>query len=93
MIDVSTSEFEANLDRYLGEARRGLVVTVLDRGVPIARLVPADIDQSLTFDRLVEAGVMTRPSRPNARWVLDTPPISLPCSILEALLEERASGR
>ena len=41
MSTVSISELKANLSRYLREVRRGGEVQVLDRGAPVARLVPA----------------------------------------------------
>ncbi len=40
MTTVSISDLKANLSRYLREVRRGGEVQVLDRGAPIARLVP-----------------------------------------------------
>ena len=40
MTTVSISELKANLSRYVREVRRGGEVQVLDRGAPVARLVP-----------------------------------------------------
>ena len=41
MQTASVSELKANLSRYLREVRRGGEVQVLNRGTPVARLVPA----------------------------------------------------
>ena len=40
MTTASISELKANLSRYLREVRRGNEVEVLDRGAPVATLVP-----------------------------------------------------
>ena len=40
MTTASISELKANLSRYLRVVRRGGEVQVLDRGTPVAKLVP-----------------------------------------------------
>ena len=48
-MDVGVRDLKANLSRYLERAKHGEVVNVTDRGVLIARLVPAQAgDESVT---------------------------------------------
>ena len=89
MITVSISELKANLSRYLGEVRRGGEVRVLDRGTPIARLVPAAAnDNEGIRERLVGAGLL-RPGNATAAAILDESTLVLPVSVSEALIKER----
>ena len=90
MSTVSISELKANLSRYLREVRRGGEVQVLDRGAPVARLVPAAAtdDQGIR-ERLIGAGLL-RPGNGAAADILDEPTLVLPVSVSEALLEDRA---
>jgi hypothetical protein len=48
-----------------------------------------DSDSELKRARLIEAGII-RPGKGDARVILETPPLEVPTSILEALKEERA---
>ncbi len=90
MTTVSISSLKANLSRYIREVRRGGEVQVLDRGVPVARLVPAAAsDAGETRDRLIGTGLL-RPGRGDAASVLDQPPLNLSASIAQALAEDRA---
>ena len=91
MTTVSISELKANLSRYVREVRRGGEVRILDRGKPVARLVAtvAEEDQAAR-ERLISQGVI-RPGKGNAAAILDKPPLALPVSISEALLEDRNS--
>ena len=93
MSTVSISELKANLSRYLREVRRGGEVQVLERGVPVARIVPlghvAQADDQQTRERLISSGAL-RPGRGEAAAVLAEPALTLTTSIAEALAEERA---
>ena len=63
MASVGVTELKAQLARYLRMARRGVEVHVLERGVPIARLVPmpgGTPADAAALDRLVGAGVVRR---------------------------------
>ena len=93
MTTVSISDLKANLSRYLREVRRGGEVQVLDRGTPVARLVPptADDDEGIR-ERLIGTGVL-RPGRGGASSVLEEPPLALPVSLSEALTEDRTDRR
>ena len=87
MTAVSISDLKANLSRYLREVRRGGEVQVLDRGAPVARLVPATAsDDEGIRERLVATGLL-RPGKGGA--VLESPPLTLSASISEALSEDR----
>jgi prevent-host-death family protein len=89
MTTASISELKANLSRYVNEVRRGGEVQVLDRGMPVARLVPAAPgNDPKALDRLVSRGLI-RPGKGDPAAVLKEPPLELPVSILDALLEDR----
>ena len=89
MTTVSISELKANLSRYLREVRRGGEVQVLDRGAPVARLVPAaTTDDEGSRERLIGAGLL-RPGSGAAAAVLDEPTLVLPVSVSEALSDDR----
>ncbi len=64
-MDVAISELRANLKSYVDRVRSGEHVVVTERGVPVARLVPADYEELL--DRLEREGVLTRATRPKTR--------------------------
>lgn len=90
MSTASVSELKANLSRYLREVRRGGEVEVLDRGAPVARLVPpAGGDDGGIRERLIGDGLL-RPGSGSAAAILESPPLALPTSISEALAEDRA---
>ena len=90
MTTASVSELKANLSRYLREVRRGGEVEVLDRGAPVARLVPAAAgDDAGIRERLIGAGVL-RPGRGSTAAILESPPLALPVGLSEALAEDRA---
>ena len=86
---VSISELKANLSRCLREVRRGGEVQVLDRGAPVAKLVPAAAtgDDGVR-ERLIGAGLL-RPGNGAAASILDEPTLALPVSVSEALIEDR----
>ena len=89
MTSVSISELKANLSRYLREVRRGGEVQVLDRGAPVARLVPAAAgDEEGARERLIGIGLL-RPGKGSAGAILDEPPLALPVSVAQALDEDR----
>lgn len=93
---VSVSELKANLSRYLDMVQRGSEVQVLERGVPIARLVGLAAEHTRgkkedaeKLERLERAG-MVRRGTGDTRWVLEEKPLKVPGpSVLEALLADR----
>lgn len=60
-MDVSVTEFRANLRAYLDEVRAGEEVVITERGVPVARLVP--VGGASRLEALTEQGVIGRPER------------------------------
>lgn len=88
MTTVSISELKANLSRYVREVRRGGEVQVLDRGTPVARLVPPVEDRRGVRERLIGQGLL-RPGRENAERILNEPLLVLPTSLSEALTADR----
>ena len=89
MTTVSISELKANLSRYVREVRRGGEVQILDRGTPVARLVPmATSDEDGVRARLIGVGVL-RPGKGGAASVLDAAPLVLPVCVSKALSEDR----
>lgn len=89
MSTASVSELKANLSRYLREVRRGGEVEVLDRGAPVARLVPPERgDDRRIRERLIGAGLL-RPGKGGAAAILESPPPALPVRLSEALAEDR----
>lgn len=97
MKGVAISELKANLSRYLREVRRGGEVQILDRGVPVARLVglppsAGTSDDAAFRERLARAGIV-RPGSGDASAVLASPPMVLAASLSEALDDERNDRR
>lgn len=91
MKTVSVSMLKAHLSRYLREVRRGSEIQVLDRGVPVARLVQAGTDAENDKGRrrrLAKAGVLRLGSGRVAK-VLRAGPLDVGVSVSDALQEER----
>ena len=89
MTTASISQLKANLSRYIDEVRRGGEVQIVDRGTPVARLVPATAgDDPKELERLVNQGIIRR-GKGDPTAVLKEPPLDLPVSILDALHEDR----
>ena len=89
MDTVSISALKANLSRCLRHVRRGGEVQILDRGVPVAKLIasgPGGGDA--VRDRLVADGLL-RPRAGPATSIIDDPPMKLSTSISQALAEGR----
>ncbi|MCY4271660.1 MAG: type II toxin-antitoxin system prevent-host-death family antitoxin [bacterium] len=89
MGSVSVSSLKANLSRHLREVQRGGEIQVLDRGKPVARLVPATTDSDNPRERLISAGIL-RPGQGDSAAILEGPPLDLQTSISEALDQDRA---
>jgi len=93
---ASISETKRSFSALLDRVREGETVTITDRGVPVARLVPAigsDGDDEARILRLERAGLARRGARygePLAELLEPGPPAGE--SVLEALLEERRTS-
>ncbi|MBN1610225.1 MAG: type II toxin-antitoxin system prevent-host-death family antitoxin [Polyangiaceae bacterium] len=79
MKTASVTELKARLSHFVRMARRGTEVEILERGVPVARLVglpraSAGRDRE-RIERLSRAGVLRR-GRGDVRWLLSEPPIA-----------------
>lgn len=88
MSSVPVSELKARLSHYLREVRRGGEIQVLDRGKPVARIVPLTESGDEHRERLISSGLL-RPGRGNPATILDVEPLELPVSISEALEDDR----
>jgi prevent-host-death family protein len=78
MKTASVTELKAQLARYLRMVRRGTEVQVLERGVPIARLIGIPSSSGADaqrLERLAKAGIVRRGSG-DLRWVFDEAPVS-----------------
>lgn len=89
MSSVSVSELKANLSRHLREVRRGGEIQILDRGKPVARLVPPALSGDSHRERLISTGVL-RPGQGDSAAILEESPQMLQTSISEALDQDRA---
>lgn len=98
MKSVSISSAKDNLSALLREVREGRSITITDRGVAVARLVPPPPTRGITPKAidLAQRGLLILPEKePNLDWLrLPWPKARKGArSIVEVLLEERESGR
>ena len=87
MSSVSIADLKARLSHYVRLARRGRTVTVTNRDIPVARLVPLEESRDVLVIHRPEAG-----APPPGRVKLP-PPLKTKRDIVEILLEERQSQR
>jgi len=99
MKNARISELRDGLSEYLARVRKGETVIVYDRDTPIARIVPiaaAPAEPGIP-EWVVEAekrGIITPPREPDAAPLRVNPVKADPrFSLLDALLEDRRSGR
>ena len=96
MRTATITEAKNGLSALIDRVKAGETIVITDRGIPVARLQPlTDADQEGRIARLERAGLVRRGSAPPPLDLLDEPPASVPGggSVVEALLEERRSGR
>lgn len=94
---VSVSDAKNNLSALLREVREGRTVTITDRGVVVARLVPPPPTRGvspLAID-LAQRGLLVLPQKsPSTEWLRrEWPTPRGKASAVRALLDERESGR
>ena len=97
MITMSTSsisETKAKLSALLDRVKAGETVTITDRGVPVAQIVPlngaSEVDWDARLEKLERQGVIRRPKQKlPPGWLSSRPLPKFEGSVLEALLEER----
>lgn len=97
MKTASISDAKNGLSALIDRVKAGESVLITDRGIPVARLEPlAEYpDPDGRIARLERAGVIRRGTRPPPIELIQEPGPPLPpgVSVLEALLEERRTGR
>ena len=92
------AELKNNLSRYLDHVRGGGTVLVLDRNLPVARIVPlhqAPPDGGADGERLTRLerrGLIRRGTGGLPDWLGRRRPPKLRGSVLRDLLQERRSG-
>ena len=97
MKNARISELRDNLSQYLARVRKGETIIVYDRKTPIARIDPVvadDEDLPQWAREAMQKGILS-PPRVRSREPLRIKPVQADpkFSLLEALLEERRSGR
>ena len=96
MARASVTEIKANLSRFLRMVQRGSEVQIVDRGVPIARLVGLtggargrDIHR---VSRLAEAGII-RKGAADLSWLLEEAPLNVDSADLTSALQDDREDR
>jgi len=102
MKSVSVSVAKNTLSALLRKVSAGTPITITDRGTPVAQLLPPAAQVRgipARFLELSERGIVKLPERePKANWDDDDdvpapPRLAKKMSAVEALLEERRTGR
>ncbi len=88
-----------NLSRIIEAVKNGETFLILDRGTPVAKIEPVDMDQDLSaaeMSGLVKRGIMAPPRKRldvSALLRVQPPALAPGSSGVKALLEEREGGR
>jgi prevent-host-death family protein len=89
-----------NLSKYLEMVRKGETIEILDRKTPVARLTPIEPSTkpgkgslSPWMQKLIREGRVRPPVKPLPPDFFDRIPGNKNARVVEALLEERRSGR
>jgi prevent-host-death family protein len=97
MKTATITEAKNGLSALIDRVKGGETVLILDRGVPVARLEPiaSNADPSGRIRRLERSGVLRVGIGPPPLDLLRTPGPALTqgASVVEALLDERRTGR
>lgn len=97
MKTATITEAKNRLSALIDRVRTGETIVITDRGTPVARLEPiaAHPDPEGRLARLERAGIIRRGVAPPPLKLLREPAPELPkgMSIVDAVLEERRSGR
>lgn len=92
MRQVSVTDLKNKLSQYLRLVRKGEVIEVLDRSVPVARLEGIG-DEARSGDarlgQLLRDGIVTRAKRKPPRGGLKNLPVPCRGDAVKALIEER----
>ncbi|HYB91646.1 MAG TPA: hypothetical protein VEC38_11440 [Candidatus Binataceae bacterium] len=98
MKKAKIADLRDGLSRYLDHVRAGGTVIVYERDTPVAEIVPFKRIKSgrrsgkERLAKLERKGLIRR-GRGRAGWLKSWKPVKVKGSVLEALLEERESGR
>ena len=87
MSSVSIADLKARLSHFVRLAHRGRSVTVTNRDIPVARLVPLEERRDVLVIHRPEPGA------PAPGKIKLPPPLKTKRDIVEILLEERQSNR
>ncbi len=94
MKEAKISQVKNQLSRYLSLVRKGEVVRILDRKIPVAQIVPISAGRQSGGEALLQMerkGLIHRGTGRIPREILDREPPGRPCGVLEALLAERSA--
>jgi antitoxin (DNA-binding transcriptional repressor) of toxin-antitoxin stability system len=95
MEKVTISELKNRLSAYLRKVKAGRVVVIMDRDQPVARIerIGGDGHQDDRLRRLEQSGLLRRARRPLKPAAVKATPAMTSESVLDALLNERRTGR
>jgi prevent-host-death family protein len=97
MKTATITEAKNQLSALIDQVQAGETIVILERGRPVARLEPiaAYADPTGRLARLERAGIIKVGTAPPPVDLMRQPPPKLAnsASVLDALLEERRSGR
>ncbi len=92
MASVGIRELKNNLSHYVKQAAAGKRVTVTDRGVAVAELMPVSgSERGSRYEELVAEGLI-RPALESGDPLADFPRIKLPRGTVAALIDEDRGG-
>lgn len=97
MIKANVSTVKNQLSRYLQKVRQGETVEIIDRDLPVARIVPIERtthNQEEWLAHLVRLDLIKRGPMKGSKDILrHSPPGKSSVKVLDALLEERRGER
>jgi prevent-host-death family protein len=64
-MEVGVRELRDNLSKWIGRAKRGQDILIIERGKPVAGLT--HVEESPALDRLIAAGIVTPARRPKTK--------------------------
>ncbi len=86
-MEVSVTDFRAELASWIQAARDGDEVTITEHGTPVARLVA--LDAATTIDELTDRGIIARSSAPKRESARMRGRAKSTSSVSDLLVEQR----